>query len=374
MLASSGVDYGPLEQTLFSRRRIHALSTIVVGAGALGTEVVRLLGLLGPAQVTVVDPDCVEQGNLTRSFLFCPGDSIGRNKASAVVAAASALFPQTRWVAEPTEIASVGYQRMAGSDILFSCVDSDLARVEIAYIAKQLGLLVADGGLGRGDHSFGRVSLFPGTVESACFGCFLGPRRRSELLATWHSTIRSCTDPRADDPDADASTPTMAAIVAAMQVEAGIRHVVESRGDTPVRSNTIEIRLHPQAGITEFTTEASVACPFHGSDRDMRRAMAGPDATFGDLLISTGAACIVLDWPICVNARCLDCGRVWSPNLRLATLRRRGRCPGCGSPRVLELETLRSIDAESPWARVPPTSLGLPAEHLHRLQFGPARS
>jgi molybdopterin/thiamine biosynthesis adenylyltransferase len=361
-------DFTKLEHTAFSRNRVGALTTVVVGAGALGNEVSRLLGLVGVAEVTVVDPDRVESGNLPRSIFYWHGDAIGHNKATALTGEASTLFPHTRWTALPVEIADVGFRTLAGVDIVFSCVDSDLARLEIAYVTKQLRIPVADGGLGGLEHALGRATYFPGSPGTACYGCLLGPRRRRELLETWQSTVRSCTGGlQVDSSDGATTTPTMAAVVGAAQVESGLRTLVESREGAEVFSRTIEIQLHPERRLTEFTTGVSVACPFHAAEPESRHPM--PEgSTFGDLLDKSAAAAVLLDWPICLHARCLVCGEVWCPRQRLATLRRRGFCPACGSTAVLELDTLRSIGRESPWASVTPEALGLPGDHLFRVR------
>src|SRR5262245_3840301 len=102
--------YTKLEETLFSRSHVAGLSAMVVGAGALGDEVVRHLGLLGLAQGTVVDPECVEASNLPRSFLFWSDDYVGQNKAWCLATAAATLFPATKWIARETEIADIGYK------------------------------------------------------------------------------------------------------------------------------------------------------------------------------------------------------------------------------------------------------------------------
>jgi adenylyltransferase/sulfurtransferase len=290
---------------------------------------------------------------------------MGRNKAWSLASAAATLFPATKWIARETEIADIGYKTLAGADLVFSCVDSDLARLEIAYVTKQVGVMVADAGLGRDDHSYGRVSVFPAAVRSACYGCFLGPRKRRELLETWHSTLRSCTDPPADGPSS-ASTPTMGALSASLQVEVGLRRLLESPGGGE-QSRSIDIRLHPSRSLIEFTTEVSVACPFHSADRAGLCPLPAPGSTFADLLATAGADAILLDWPICLQARCLACGLEWSPKLRLATLRRRGRCPACRSRSLLELDTLRTIAADSDFACVAPEALGLPPDHLFHL-------
>ena len=64
--------------------KIARASVMVVGAGAIGNEVIKLLALYGVGHVLIVDFDTVELSNLSRSLLFREAD-IGR--AKAVVAA-----------------------------------------------------------------------------------------------------------------------------------------------------------------------------------------------------------------------------------------------------------------------------------------------
>jgi molybdopterin-synthase adenylyltransferase len=127
-LSASNVDYSKLSQTPFNSKLLRELAVIVVGAGALGNEVARILGLLGTGRVTVVDPDIVEASNLPRSTFFWDKDSAGQNKAKVLTKIASAWFTDTTWYAIPVEIADVGFQKIKASDLIFSCVDSDLAR------------------------------------------------------------------------------------------------------------------------------------------------------------------------------------------------------------------------------------------------------
>ncbi len=47
---------------------------LVVGAGALGNEVLKSLALLGVGHVVVYDMDRIEESNLNRSVLFRTGD------------------------------------------------------------------------------------------------------------------------------------------------------------------------------------------------------------------------------------------------------------------------------------------------------------
>lgn len=356
-------DYVRLEHTPFTRDRLGQLACVVVGAGALGNEVARVLGLLGTGSVHVVDPDRVETSNLPRSIFFCQGNSIGHNKARALVDAAGEMFPDTRWTATGSEIADVGFGSLADADLLFSCVDSDLARLEIAYISTKLALPVIDGGLGRQNYSHGRVTYFPGNPGQACYGCMLSPSKRGHLLELWQATVRPCAADAAAGTDL-VSTPTMAGVVGCIQVEWGLRNFFQ---DDCLTARSLEVQLHPSRRIEEFTVPVSVDCPFHGFEESLQ-PLPQADCTFQELLNRSHSDSLLLDWPVCVEAKCQDCGTKWPPMLRLAALRRRGRCPECGSPEILELQTIRAIARDSSWAWQTPSALQLPADHWYSVR------
>src|SRR5215472_7394542 len=66
------------------QERLAAARVLVVGAGALGNEVIKNLALVGAGTVYVIDFDTVEPSNLSRSVLFRAEDG---GQAKAVVAA-----------------------------------------------------------------------------------------------------------------------------------------------------------------------------------------------------------------------------------------------------------------------------------------------
>jgi len=365
-------DYSRLERTIFNNQQVRSLSTLVVGGGALGNEVVRIPGLLGVARVLIVDPDIVEVSNLPRSFFFWSGDAVGRAKVSGLVEALTNHFPATHWEGLQCEIADVGLARIAKADILFSCVDNDLARLEIAYISTKLDIAVADGGLGTKNYSHGRMSYFPG-AKGACYGCLLSPQKRRELLQSWQATLRPCTGGEASVDEVLSSTPTMASVVAAMQVELGLRYLFEDRSQTTVESRSLEVRLHPTASMTEYRTRVSESCPFHECTEGELIESSDPQATIEEVLNQAAADFLVLDWPICTKAECLSCHHQWLPMQRLAAIRRRGHCPACGSGNLLELETVRTIGRDSRFLRLRPQALGLPIDHLFTLRKGSIR-
>ena len=75
--------------------KLAASRVMVVGAGALGNEVLKNLALLGVGTVYLVDFDHIEESNLTRSVLFRHRDC-GRPKAEAAAEALRDMNPDTR--------------------------------------------------------------------------------------------------------------------------------------------------------------------------------------------------------------------------------------------------------------------------------------
>jgi adenylyltransferase/sulfurtransferase len=339
------------------------MNFVVVGAGALGNEVVKNLGLLGAGSVIIIDSDRIELSNLSRSVFFRATDC-GRPKAETLCLSLSSVFPDTRWAFHNCEVADVGFGELAGANLILTCVDNNLARIETAWLSQRMDIPMADAGLGGPDYWRGRVSFFAGRF-SACFCCKLSPRRRRELLAMSLSTGHSCWASAETVPLS--STPTMAAIIGALQVDFGIRclHESENAGTQDFKAPTIEITLGSNAGLRRFVTSLSSGCPFHSAADQRSVPLCHPRASARDLMDSEGAQRIDLDWPICIAANCLDCGTEWKPMKRVAWLRRYGTCPDCGSHRVLESQNISSLDHNSAWVDTPLLDLGLPEHHLY---------
>src|SRR5574341_1342068 len=71
----------------WERDTVSAAKVLVVGAGALGNEVIKKLTLMGIGHLFVVDFDTIEAANLSRSVLYRESDS-GREKTEVAAARA----------------------------------------------------------------------------------------------------------------------------------------------------------------------------------------------------------------------------------------------------------------------------------------------
>src|SRR5260221_392619 len=79
----------------WDQARLSRAKVLVVGAGALGNEIVKNLELLGIGNILIADLDRVENSNLSRSILYRESDN-GDYKAQAAVRAARDVYPDMK--------------------------------------------------------------------------------------------------------------------------------------------------------------------------------------------------------------------------------------------------------------------------------------
>jgi molybdopterin-synthase adenylyltransferase len=284
---------------------------VVAGIGALGSEVVKNLGLLGCESVFIADADPLENKNIERSLLFREGALASQSKVSSALDRLRAWFPQTHWNGAPVEIADVEPEQFLKADVLFSCVDTDLARAEISSIAARYAVPVCDAGLGGTSTHVGRVSWFPNADSAACFSCLLTSKRRAALLSNWESGVHSCWDKEKEEPARWTSTATMASIVAGLQVEIALSAARQIKD-----AFSLHLDLDQTPISRTIAHSRSAECPFHTE--------------------ISGAL-----FPVCTLVECGTCRRHFSPNRRVAWVRRWGTCPSCGSSELIICERLR---------------------------------
>jgi adenylyltransferase/sulfurtransferase len=142
---------------------------MVVGAGALGNEAIKLLTLVGVGNLLVVDFDTIETSNLSRSVLFRESD-IGRRKVDAAVERARELNPDVRIQGFHGDVEfDLGEGAFHGCDVVLGCLDNLHARLIVNRACQRSGIPFIHGGIG--DVS-GEVALFvPGA--GACFECLM---------------------------------------------------------------------------------------------------------------------------------------------------------------------------------------------------------
>ncbi|QEX21935.1 hypothetical protein FRZ61_18640 [Hypericibacter adhaerens] len=158
----------------FTQDALKAARIAVIGAGAVGNEVMKNLALLGVGIIDVFDPDTIEEHNLTRSVLFRDSD-IGQTKASVAAQRVQELDPGVRANAYVGDFwKTLTFDLLNATTTIFCCVDNFEARIRcntLAYLAKKDLVVV---GL---DSRYGSVELFPfgSGQQGGCYECALPP-------------------------------------------------------------------------------------------------------------------------------------------------------------------------------------------------------
>lgn len=156
----------------FSQDEVSAARIAVIGAGAVGNEVVKNLALLGCGTIDVFDFDVVELHNLTRSVLLRESDA-GRNKAEAVAERARDLDPHVTVRAVPGDFwDTMSLGRLRQYDCAIAAVDNFEARLRLNQLCLIARVNLVNAGL---DSRWAVVESFPFATsdEAACYECTL---------------------------------------------------------------------------------------------------------------------------------------------------------------------------------------------------------
>ena len=127
---------------------IQETPVVVIGVGAIGREVCRMLACIGIKDITIVDFDIVTNTNITTQGFF--HNDIGKNKVVAVEELIHSIDPEIK----VTAIFDRFRPKMKLPDVVFMCVDSITARATIWKAVKKNCRLLIDGRM------LGEVSRF----------------------------------------------------------------------------------------------------------------------------------------------------------------------------------------------------------------------
>lgn len=339
----------------WDQSRLTNATVLVVGAGALGNEVIKNLALLGIGRLVIVDRDRVELSNLTRSVLFRESDA-GQPKAECAVRAARHLYPGLRAHALTGNVlADVGLGWFRHAQVVVGALDNREARVFVNAACARVGRPWLDGGI-EVLHGVVRGFAPPAT---ACYECtmsavdweLLNQRRSCSLLARRAQAARGTP-----------TTPTTAAVIGALQAQELVKilHGMDAllgRGwffdGATHQSYDVSYPVNPECGWhepappIEAVTGFDSATPLRTIADHGARALGGLDALdFARELVER------LDCPACRQSRPL-----WQPVD--AIHEDHARCAQCGA----ECHPVyrHSVPTDSPWLDRSARELGLPA-------------
>lgn len=200
----------------WDQKTISNAKILVVGAGALGNEILKNLALLGIGHVFVIDFDTVELSNLTRSVLFRAEDK-GRYKAEVAVERLKELNPDMRGHAVVGDVRwDFGLGILRRINVVIGGLDNRGSRIAINEKCLTNSVPWVDGAI---SHSAGAVRVFI-PDNGACYECSM-----SHLDYKALNTRYSCQGIRLENliEGKIPTTPTIASTIGAMQVQEAVK-------------------------------------------------------------------------------------------------------------------------------------------------------
>ncbi|MFH1779816.1 MAG: ThiF family adenylyltransferase [Candidatus Micrarchaeota archaeon] len=231
----------------WSQAEIQKQRVLVVGAGALGNEVVKLLVQLGVSEITIVDYDEIAEVNLNRCVFFTLED-VGKKKATVLKEKAKALNNSSKISIKLKRIEELPEEFFGGFSVCFSCLDNLAARIHLNAQCYGKTLLI-DGG----------TNAFNGKVQvvdaGACLECSL---TKSDYKILWKKY--SCVGEVLEflDPKMPALA-TTTSIIAGLQVNEFIKFV---HGLNYLK-NAYLLYNGLKNEFTVFKVEKRKTCPLH---------------------------------------------------------------------------------------------------------------
>lgn len=150
------------------QRKLKSASVAVIGAGGIGSAVIPALAGAGVGQLTIIDEDVVELGNLHRQPLFRERDA-GYSKADLALQFVERLnhFVKAKPVQQRIG-AENATQLLAGHDLVIDGSDNFATRLAVSDACVTLGIPLVSAAAVQFQ---GQVGLFR---SRPCYRCFVG--------------------------------------------------------------------------------------------------------------------------------------------------------------------------------------------------------
>jgi molybdopterin/thiamine biosynthesis adenylyltransferase len=338
----------------WDQERLSRAKFLVIGAGALGNEILKNLALVGVGNVLVADRDRIENSNLSRSVLF-RGEDCGLSKADVAARRAREIYPDMR--VEPLT-ANIVHDLGAGAyrwaDVILGGLDNREARVAINHFTARAGKIWIDGAIERLQ---GVARVFDPAC-GPCYECTMNETDWKMLQAR-----RSCALLTRNEME-EGKVPTVsttASVIAGIQCQEAVKLIHGL--DVLSGSGFVFEGMTHSSYLVNYTRKDD--CPAHESDEPVE---VGPwsiaETRAGDFLERVrgelGREAVVETSGDLLSA--LYCSQCDEEEPCLASLgkvdERRGRCPKCKEHRTPHL--YHTIDGSEAFIDRTLGELGIP--------------
>ena len=339
----------------WDQRKLTAARALVIGAGALGNELVKNLALLGVGNLLVADFDAIENSNLSRSVLFRESHN-GQRKAEVAARSAMDICPGMRVHSFDGNIVyDLGLGVYRWSDIVLGGLDNREARLAINRSCYRVNRPWIDGAI---EQLNGVARMFV-PPDGPCYECTMS-ERDWELLEMRRSCSLLTREQMAEGKVP--TTPTTASVIAGIQVQEAVKYL-HGRSTLAGKGYVFNGMSH-DSYVVEYVRKEE--CYSHETYEPLIVLDTGvADLALGELLSRAkdmlgSDAVIELNNDVLHKLECRKCGTEEVLFMSLGKVSEtQGRCPRCGEMR--NIETLHTISGEEDFLERTFEEMGVPA-------------
>ena len=298
---------------------------LVIGAGALGNEVLKNLALLGVGHMLVVDFDSIDVSNLSRTVLFTESD-LGKPKAQVAAEAVKRINSdvEVEWLHGDLEL-DLGLNRIKEFDIALGCVDSVNARWALNRSCSRVGIPWVNAGISA---TAGEVALFDAS-KGGCYECGMtdGMWRRFNERYSCMLLLKSLPENKVP------TTTVISSMTAALQVNEAVA-ILHGSSDHLEPGQKLFFSLKPyRFFIVDIPRDP--ACLAHEPISSTVRINSSPAELTASALLEMipKSQSLELDFDIVASLTCANCGDVpYSVPAKRFSMKN-VPCPSCGKSR-----------------------------------------
>jgi adenylyltransferase/sulfurtransferase len=344
----------------WEREKVENAKVLVVGAGALGNEVIKNLVLMGVGYIYIVDFDTIEAANLSRSPLFREGDN-GRQKAQVAAARAKEINPNSRVQYLHGDVTTqIGLGVFRRMDVIIGCLDNREARLAVNRFTYWMDKPWVDGAI---QELLGLVRVFiPG--QGACFECTLTEQARQSLSLRYSCPLLARQNILMGKVP---TTPTISAIIGGMQSQEALKLI----NDMPVEPGKV---VHFNGFVNDMHTSAyrpREECESHWTYGQITELPSRAETTTLEELVRIvhadlgPEAVFELDQELILSLECPECHKVEQVVKPISEVSfEAAHCPNCEVLR--ETQMSHTITGDEDFLHYTLASVGVPPLHILR--------
>ncbi len=347
----------------WDQNKIAAAKIFVVGAGALGNEVIKNLALLGVGTIYVVDLDEIEHSNLSRSVMFRTDDA-GQSKAHVVARRAMEINPDVNvYPIRGNVITDIGLGLFRDVDVVIGCLDNREARLWVNRCCWKVGTPWVDGGI-QEINGVAKVFVPP---NGSCYECTMTENDYRLIQLRYSCPLLSQEDMLAGKVP---TAPTISSIIGGLQVQEALKliHEMPSAESSALVFNGIANQFYQ----TKYPRRED--CLSHDFYETIESCDLSYQNSANELLAwaqekhGQHAWSIELDRDLLLQLHCVQCDKTKPMGRPLQSVNiAEAECDGCGQ--TMRPETTCRIELDSELSNRKLSELTIPPFDIIRLTY-----